>query len=138
MNPEQQIKIIDKKSTFRQRLAIRIYMYLAFRITNYKDQLSDSFLNLKAALANESEQTKEMLQVYLRRSIGEKVSSQEMSRANSQFRDLFKSAGLGVILFLPFSPITLPFLIRLGEKLGIDILPDSVRAVWNEQFKKNK
>ncbi|MCB0392418.1 MAG: hypothetical protein KDD58_14100 [Bdellovibrionales bacterium] len=136
MNPDNQIKIIDKKSTLRQRMAIRIYMYLAFRITHYKESLSDSFLNLKAALANESEQTKEMLQVYLRRSIGEKVTRQEMSRANSQFRDLFKSAGLGVILFLPFSPITLPFLIRLGEKLGIDILPDSVRAVWDAQTKK--
>ena len=99
-------------------MAIRIYMYLAFRITHYKESLSDSFLNLKAALANESEQTKEMLQVYLRRSIGEKVTRQEMSRANSQFRDLFKSAGLGVILFLPFSPITLPFLARRSERFG--------------------
>ncbi|MCB0356574.1 MAG: hypothetical protein KDD40_06185, partial [Bdellovibrionales bacterium] len=87
--------------------------------------------------ANETEQTKEMLQVYLRRSLGEEISQQEMARAHQQFRDVFKSAGLGVILFLPFSPITLPFIIRLGEKLGIDVLPDSMREMWNSKQKKS-
>ncbi|MCB9027252.1 MAG: hypothetical protein H6625_13105 [Bdellovibrionaceae bacterium] len=104
-------------------------MYLAFHLNNYKDKLDEALLNLKAALANESEQTKEMLQIYLRKSMGEKVSATELSRAHQQFRDVFRGAGLGVLLFLPFSPITLPFIVKLGDKLGVNILPDSFREI---------
>ena len=125
----------NKEHSWQQRMAIRTYLYLAFMVTDYKERLNGAFLNFKAALANESEQTKEMLQIYLRHSLGEEVSKQETQRAHKQFRDLFKGAGLGVILFLPFSPITLPFIVRMGEKLGIDVLPDSVREMWDSKSK---
>ena len=115
---------------------MKTYLYLAFHLTNYKKKLDEALLNLKAALANEPEQTKEMLQIYLRRSMGEKVDDHELKRARQQFQDLFKGAGLGVLLFLPFSPITLPFIVKLGEKIGISILPDSFAGIFNKQKSK--
>lgn len=118
-----------KPNSWQTKLAMRTYLYLAFHLNNYKDKLDEALLNLKAALANESEQTKEMLQIYLRKSMGEKVSATELSRAHQQFRDVFRGAGLGVLLFLPFSPITLPFIVKLGDKLGVNILPDSFREI---------
>jgi hypothetical protein len=84
------------------------------------------FLRLEKALAQETHETKTMLQIYQRYVIGQ-ASSEEMRRANQQFRSVLKSMGFGVLLLLPFSPITLPFAIKLGHKFGINILPDSMK-----------
>ena len=84
------------------------------------------FLRLQQALAQETQETKTMLQTYQRFAVGQ-ASREEMDRANQQFRSVLKSMGFGVLLLLPFSPITLPLAIQLGKKLGIDILPDSMK-----------
>ncbi len=84
------------------------------------------FLRLEKALAEETNETKSMLQTYQRFVVGQ-ASSEEMNRANQQFRSVLKSMGFGALLILPFSPITLPLAIKLGKKLGIDILPDSMK-----------
>ena len=43
--------------------------------------------------------------------------------ANKQLREILKGAGFGILLVLPFSPITIPYLFKRAEKLGIDIIP---------------
>ena len=55
------------------------------------------------------------------------ASPEDIKLANKQFRDLLKSMGLGVIIVLPFSPITLPLVVKLGRKLGVEVLPDSFK-----------
>ena len=42
-----------------------------------------------------------------------------------QLKDLFKIAGLSVPAFVPLMKFTIPFIIKLGQKLGVDILPTS-------------
>jgi hypothetical protein len=81
---------------------------------------------VRTALATESKETAVMLKTYIDYSQG-KVSKEEMGNANKQFRNLLKTAGLGALAILPFSPVTIPLLVKLGEKVGIDILPPSIR-----------
>ncbi len=84
------------------------------------------FLRLQKALAQETQETKSMLQTYQRFILGQ-ANEKDMNRANQQFRSVLKSMGFGALLILPFSPITLPLAIKLGQKLGINILPDSMK-----------
>ncbi len=65
-----------------------------------------------------------MLEIYQKFSQG-KCSKEEMKKANAQFRDLIKSMGLGIILVLPFAPITIPVIVKLGKRLGVDVLPSA-------------
>ncbi|WP_394189949.1 hypothetical protein [Pseudoalteromonas atlantica] len=79
---------------------------------------------LKIALAQEKHETKEMLSIYRRYTQGD-VSKDELTKANSQFVDILKGLGLGVFAVLPFAPITIPFVVKLGRWVGVDVLPSS-------------
>jgi len=65
-----------------------------------------------------------MLLTYQRFTRGQ-ASKLEMEEANKQFVDVIRGLGLGVLAVLPFSPITLPFVVKLGEKIGINVLPSA-------------
>ncbi|NTS76749.1 hypothetical protein HR060_07685 [Catenovulum sp. SM1970] len=94
-------------------------------------RLKSDLFKVKSALAQETEETKVMLDVY-RRFTMKQASKEEMRFANKQFGDLLKSLGLGVIVILPFSPITIPLIVKLGQKVGIDVLPSSF-ADWSNK-----
>ena len=63
-----------------------------------------------------------MLETYFKYSQGT-ASAAEMNIANEQFRQILKSAGLGALLILPFAPVTIPTVVKLAKKFGVDILP---------------
>ena len=86
------------------------------KIQKYLLKLKDSFLE-------ESEENKKMLDVYIKSIEGE-ASDDEIDYANNQLNQIFKSLGLGVLTVLPFSPITIPFVIKKAQGLGIDIIPN--------------
>ena len=86
------------------------------KIQKYLLKLKDSFLE-------ESEENKKMLDVYIKSIEGE-ASADEIDYANNQLNQIFKSLGLGVLTVLPFSPITIPFVIKKAQELGIDIIPN--------------
>ncbi len=81
---------------------------------------------IRKGLAKESAETKEMLKIYTRFSQGQ-ATKQEMQKANEQFRDVLSTMGLGVLVVLPFAPLTIPALVKIGRKLGVEILPSSFR-----------
>ncbi|WP_353958586.1 hypothetical protein [Thalassotalea ponticola] len=81
-------------------------------------------LTLKMALAQEKQETREMLTVYLKYT-RKQATKDEMKIANKQFFDLLKGLGIGVVAILPFAPITIPIMIKLGDWVGVDILPSS-------------
>ena len=85
-----------------------------------------TLLRVKDALGEENEETRKMLEIYYRFTQG-KASDKEMESANDQFGSMLKTIGLGVLAVLPFSPLTIPFLVKIGKYLGIDILPNSFR-----------
>ena len=79
---------------------------------------------LKIALAQEKQETKEMLSIYRRYTQGH-TSKEELKRANEQFVDILKGLGLGVFAVLPFAPLTIPLVVKLGSLVGVDVLPSS-------------
>ncbi|MDB2447889.1 hypothetical protein OAN28_04480 [Gammaproteobacteria bacterium] len=85
------------------------------KIQKYLLKLKDSFLE-------ESEENKKMLDVYIKFIEG-KATEDEIEYANNQLNEIFKSLGLGVLTILPFSPITIPYVMKKAQELGIDIIP---------------
>ena len=86
--------------------------------------LKRGLLTVKQGLAQESRETKIMLMTYQRFTKGQ-ASKLEMKEPNKQFIDVIRGLGLGVLAVLPFSPITLPFVVKLGEKIGVNVLPSA-------------
>ena len=78
-----------------------------------KRRIRRDLLAIKRALAQEKEETKEMLAIYHKFTQGD-ASDAEMKAANKQLVDLVKGLGVGVFAILPFAPITIPFIIKLG------------------------
>jgi len=81
---------------------------------------------VRSALRTESQETATMLKTYLEYTKGD-ATAEEMKEANQQFRGLLKAIGLGALAVLPFSPITIPLIVKIGERLGVDVLPPSIR-----------
>lgn len=99
-------------------------------------RLRRSMLALKIALAQEKQETKEMLDIYKRYSFGEAHKS-ELKVANEQLFDILKGLGLGVFAVLPFAPITIPLIVKLGQWVGVDVLPSSF-SLSNKSSKSRK
>jgi len=94
-------------------------------------KLKRQLIRIKIALEQEKHETKEMLNIYRRYTIRQ-ASPEEMKLANQQFLDVLKGLGIGVFAVLPFSPITIPIVIKLGKWLGVDILPSSFNTEKNK------
>ena len=100
-----------------------------------KLRLKRDLLILKVALAQEKQETKEMLAIYRRYTLRQ-ASKQELSEANQQFGDILKGLGLGVVAVLPFAPITLPLVVKLAKVVGVDILPSSFNILCEKSMKR--
>jgi len=83
-----------------------------------------SMIRLKCALSQEKAETKQMLRIYQSYVTGQ-VSKAELQQANAQLADVLRATGLGVFAILPFAPITIPLIVKLGRKLGIEVLPSA-------------
>lgn len=97
-------------------------------------KLRRQLLRVKIALAQEKHETKEMLSTY-RRYTKRQATAEEMKIANQQFVDVLKGLGIGVFAVLPFAPITIPIVIKLGKWVGVDILPSSFSSENKKQIK---
>ena len=100
---------------------------MAMHWNGFRQRLKKDLLRLREGLNQEKDQTRQMVEIYLRQASGEKISKNELKEAHQQLRDVIKGMGLGVLLVLPFAPITLPLLIKLGRIVGVEVLPDSFR-----------
>lgn len=87
-------------------------------------KLKRQMIMLKLALSQEKAETKEMLSTY-KKYTKKQATPEEMIEANKQLMDILKGLGLGVFAVLPFAPITIPILIKIGKMVGVDILPSS-------------
>ncbi|WP_440877177.1 hypothetical protein [Thalassotalea sp. PLHSN55] len=111
---------------------MRVWIYFAkapirvVRISRRRSatRLKRAMVQIKSALAQEKQETKEMLATY-KKYTQRQASAEEMQAANKQFVDLLKGLGLGVFAVLPFAPITIPLVIKLGRMVGVEILPSS-------------
>ena len=87
--------------------------------------LRSGFERLRMLLADESDQTRDMLDVY-RRSVTGNVTRDELYCANGQFADVLRLAGLGAFfVMVPGSMLLIPIAVKVGSSLGVRILPDT-------------
>jgi hypothetical protein len=100
-----------------------------------KSTLKKKLQMVSFILSSEKKETKKMLEIYLKQAKGE-ATPEELEKANSQFKMILKTAGLGVFLVLPLAPITFPLIIYLGKKLNVQILPNSYHQALEDEKKK--
>ncbi|EDP99904.1 LETM1 domain-containing protein [Shewanella benthica] len=96
-------------------------------------RLKRDMLILQDALSQEKQETKDMMVTY-KRYTKKQASREELAEANKQFGDLLKGLGLGVFALLPFAPLTIPLVVKLGKMVGVDVLPSS----FNNLSRKRK
>tara|TARA_B100000287_G_C20661650_1_gene790324 strand:- start:347 stop:664 length:318 start_codon:yes stop_codon:yes gene_type:complete len=86
---------------------------------------------LQESFLIENHENKKMLDVYIKFVEGS-ASEDELELANSQLRQILKNLGLGVLLILPFSPITLPYIFSKAKELNIDLIPNWYKSLSND------
>ena len=72
-----------------------------------------------------------MLDTYLKFVEGS-VTERELELANSQLQQILKNLGLGILLILPFSPITVPYIFSKAKELNIDLIPNWYKSLSND------
>ena len=72
-------------------------------------------LKLKDAFLEENVQNTKMLDLYLKYLEGE-ASEQDLEDANKQLAEILKSLGMGVLVVLPFSPVSIPYLVKKAKE----------------------
>lgn len=77
---------------------------------------------LQHALQQELFAVQDMLETYYRYIAG-KSNKEEMDCANAEFRNFLKTLGLGAMLVIPGSFITIPLVVKVSKSFGIDLLP---------------
>ncbi|KPV97096.1 MAG: hypothetical protein ACPGVL_08680 [Pseudoalteromonas spongiae] len=88
-------------------------------------------LQVKHALAQEKQETIDMLITYRNYTQG-KANKAELKQANQQFLDVLKGVGLGIFAILPFAPITIPLIVKLGKLVGVEVLPSAFNKTDNK------
>jgi hypothetical protein len=86
---------------------------------------------LQESFLVENRENKKMLDIYIKYAEGS-ASEDELSEANSQLQQIFKNLGLGILLVLPFSPITLPYIFSKAKELNIDLIPNWYKSLSND------
>jgi len=72
-----------------------------------------------------------MLDVYIKYVEGS-ASNEELDFANEQLKQILKNLGLGILIILPFSPITLPYIFSKAKELNIDLIPNWYKSLSND------
>ena len=86
---------------------------------------------LQQSFLIENKQNKKMLDIYIKYAEGN-VSNEELNSANEQLKQILKNLGLGILIILPFSPITLPYIFSKAKELEIDLIPNLYKSLSNE------
>ena len=91
---------------------------------NIKSALS----KIQTILANETRESNEMLKIYQKYvTNNEQITKKELEQANKQFSDLLKGLGLAGVFALPGGLLAIAFIVKVGEKLGIEIIPEKYK-----------
>ncbi len=86
---------------------------------------------LQQSFLTENIQNKKMLDIYIKYAEGN-VSEDELENANEQLKEILKSLGLGILIVLPFSPVTLPYIFSKAKELNIDLIPNWYKSLSND------
>ena len=132
---QQSINIINFKTLYE--ILNEIKENFSFKVINYHDEkiffqsLENKDLNISESIILVHPTNKKMLDIYIKFAEGS-ASSDELELANSQLRQILKNLGLGILLILPFSPITLPYIFTKAKELEIDLIPNWYKSLSND------
>ena len=102
----------------------KIYSSVITGNKNIKSALS----KIQTILANETRESNEMLKIYQKYvTNNEQITKKELEQANKQFSDLLKGLGLAGVFALPGGLLAIAFIVKVGEKLGIEIIPEKYK-----------
>ena len=113
---------------FRKKMDINIFNKLYSSIIEGNKNIKSGLTKVQEILSNETKESNEMLKVYQKYVLNnEEITKEELDTANKQFSDLLKSIGLAGVFALPGGLLAIAFLVKVGHKLGIEIIPDKYR-----------
>ena len=95
------------------------------KIQKFLFKLRDSFLE-------ESEENRKMLDTYANYIDGT-ASDKEIDEANYQLKQVFRSVGLGILVVLPFSPVSIPYVLKKAKEYNIELIPDWYKALSKDR-----
>ena len=97
----------------------------------FTKSFSRTLKKLQQSFLTENIQNKKMLDIYIKYAEGN-VSEDELENANEQLKEILKSLGLGILIVLPFSPVTLPYIFSKAKELDIDLIPNWYKSLSND------
>ena len=97
-----------------------------------RKKIQKVLLKLKDSFLEETEENRRMLDIYANYIDG-KASDQEIDEANYQLKQVLKSFGLGILVILPFSPVSIPYVLKKAKEHDIELIPD-----WYKGLSKDK
>ena len=96
------------------------------------DKLKQNLLKLKDLFLEETEENKKMLDIYISYIEGD-ANEEDITEANEQLKQIFKSSGLGVLVVLPFSPISIPYVLKKAKEFDIDLIPEWYKTLSKDE-----
>jgi hypothetical protein len=107
---------------------INIFNKIYSSIIDGNKNIKLALTRIQSILSNETRESNEMLRIYQKYiTDNESITKEELEQANKQFSDLLKGLGLAGVFALPGGLLAIAFIVKAGEKLGIDIIPDKYR-----------
>ena len=93
--------------------------------------------NTMYCLKNEKEETKDAIKILFNKyKDKEKLSEEDVEFVLNQAKDLGRMSVLIPFVILPGSPITVPLLYKVAEKLNIDLIPSSFKIIKEDNIEK--
>ena len=78
---------------------------------------------LKDKFTEETESTRTMLKIYSDYVKGE-ANDEDIEKANKQLNEILKDLSFGLMVVIPFAPITIPVIAKFAKKHNLDLLPE--------------
>ena len=101
---------------------INIFNKIYTSLINSNKNMVSYLEKIKSILANETKESHEMLKTYQKYVLNnEDITKEELDKANTQFSDLLKGIGLTGVFALPGGLLAIAFIVKVGEKLGVEI-----------------
>ena len=89
-------------------------------------EVMKTFISKMGTEAKETHEASKIIVKFLKEG---KVNKEEEHELKTQIYDLFKMAGIGIpFMLIPGSALLMPFLIKLANKGGIDLLPSAFKT----------
>ena len=107
---------------------INIFNKIYSSFINGNKNIKSSLKKIQTVLADETKESNEMLKIYQKYILNnEEITKDELEQANKQFSDLLKGLGIAGVFALPGGLLAIAFIVKVGQKLGIEIIPEKYR-----------